>query len=200
MGGYEDDQGYEAGRRLVESIFEKCKDEGWLVGDSGANRFLYDGSIELGLMSASRAQPSSLILNLLYGTHTDGLYLNISMDDYALTLLSVFCAELAKEVRRQGNVCLFFFCGLANKDKDRTLRGSTVIWALIYQIFQQNMQYFTASEVESMFGDFERIIESQNLRITDLCGIFSGLLRLAEPRLSQHNKKNDLHHRRSRCP
>ncbi|KAK1453280.1 hypothetical protein CMEL01_04939 [Colletotrichum melonis] len=111
------------------------------------------------------------------------------MENLVLTPLSVFCAELAEQVQRERHVRLIFFCGPVDEGEDQILWGSTIIRALIYQIFQHNRGFFTAREVDSMYGDFKPILESQNLRTTDLCVIFSGLVRLVEPSLNQRNKK-----------
>ncbi|KXH40738.1 hypothetical protein CNYM01_05613 [Colletotrichum nymphaeae SA-01] len=111
------------------------------------------------------------------------------MDDLVLTPMSVFCAELAQKVQEERHVRLMFFCGLVHEREDKTLEGSTIIRAVIYQIIQQNMGFFTAREVDSMYGDFNSILESQNLPSTDLCVMFSGLVRLAERSLNQRKKK-----------
>ncbi|KAK1483605.1 hypothetical protein CTAM01_13362 [Colletotrichum tamarilloi] len=186
LGGHEDDKGYKAGRRLVDSIFNQCQYENWLVGGSGANRFLYDKSLKF--MNGPRTHLSGYTLNSLYGVHVYDLELNVSMDDYVVTPFSILCAELVGDVRSKHNIGLIFFCGL-HVEKDGPLRGSTIIRALLHQIFQKNLNYFTANDVKYMYTDFKAMLESPEVGSLALCEMFLSVVRLAEPRLNERDKK-----------
>ncbi|KAG7057292.1 hypothetical protein JMJ77_0004681 [Colletotrichum scovillei] len=186
LGGYEDDEGYKAGRMLVDRIFNQCQNQNWLVEGSGPNRFLYDKSLDI--MNAPRTHLSGYTLNQLYGIHVYEHELNVSIDDYVVTPFSILCAKLIDDVRSKDNAGLIFFCGL-HIEKDGPLRGSTIIRALLHQIFQRNLNYFSADDIKYMYGDFKAMLESPEVGSFALCEMFFRVVKLAEPRLNERDKK-----------